>query len=304
VEIAGALELLGSVRITRGDLRGVDDFERALMLARECRSPFTASVAGNFAVFLFDLGRLERAFQLISEMRAEAARVGSRFVIEWSDVLRMREHYWKGDWDNALRMADERLGTGEDEHFRPLTIRSQIRLARGDAEGALEDSARAVEAGYATGELQGIHTALAVHARMCLGGGDTAAARTTFDELLERFATERSQQVSASLPDLAIAAVDLGLTDEFTQALGTLEQAMPWVDAARAFASQDYAAAAAVYERIGSRPDAAYARLRHAEALGRGAEADRSLQEALAFFRSVGATRYAGEAESLLAATA
>jgi tetratricopeptide (TPR) repeat protein len=300
-EITNALNALGTARIDNGDLRGVDDLERALTLARESHSPFVAVVAGNLAASLFDLGRLERAFELIAEMRAEATRVGSSQLIEWADVLSMREHYWKGDWDDALRIADAR---GESANPRVLTVRSQILLARGDADGALEDSARSVQMGRESGHVQMLHSTLAVHTRVCVAVGDMTEARAPFAELLERFAKERSQQVSASLPDLAIAAVDLGLTDEFTQALGALDQAMPWVGAARAFAHQDYAAAADVYGRIGSRPDAAYARLRHAMALGRGAEADRGLQEALVFFRSVGAKRYVGEAENVLAATA
>ena len=48
-------------------------------------------------------------------------------------------------------------------------------------------------------------------------------------------------------------------------------------------------------------------RLRGAEALvqaGRRAEADAMLQQALAFYRSVGATRYIREAEALFAASA
>ena len=48
-------------------------------------------------------------------------------------------------------------------------------------------------------------------------------------------------------------------------------------------------------------------RLRAAESLvaqGRRAEADVQLQKALAFYRSVGATRFIREGEALLAATA
>ena len=51
----------------------------------------------------------------------------------------------------------------------------------------------------------------------------------------------------------------------------------------------------------------AFADLRAAEQLvseGRRAEADRHLQRGLAFWRSVGATRYVREGERLLAATA
>ncbi|MBA2361766.1 MAG: hypothetical protein H0V79_12695, partial [Actinobacteria bacterium] len=53
-------------------------------------------------------------------------------------------------------------------------------------------------------------------------------------------------------------------------------------------------------------PDTAWVRLRAAEALvarGRRAEAEVQLAQALAFWRSVGATRYLGEADALLTST-
>jgi len=58
---------------------------------------------------------------------------------------------------------------------------------------------------------------------------------------------------------------------------------------------------------MGAARSEALARLRAAERLvrdGRRAEADEQLQRALAFYRSVGATRYVREGEALLAASA
>jgi hypothetical protein len=86
-----------------------------------------------------------------------------------------------------------------------------------------------------------------------------------------------------------------------------LKQRTPWIDAARAFAEGEFTRAAAIYTEIGSQPDAAYARLRAAGALMGQApcgDVDEQLQQALDFYRSVGATRYIREAEVLLAATA
>jgi hypothetical protein len=80
-----------------------------------------------------------------------------------------------------------------------------------------------------------------------------------------------------------------------------------WLEAARAYAAGAYLDAAEVYADIGCVPDEAFARLRAAEALikaGRRPEADAQLQRALAFYRSVGATAYIREAESLFAASA
>ena len=80
-----------------------------------------------------------------------------------------------------------------------------------------------------------------------------------------------------------------------------------WTDAAVAILDGDFERAAELFVRIGSLPDEARARLAAAEQLAadrRGAEADGQLKKALAFYRSVGATGYVREGETLLAATA
>jgi hypothetical protein len=74
-----------------------------------------------------------------------------------------------------------------------------------------------------------------------------------------------------------------------------------------ALARGNYLAAADIYAEMGSLPAEAYARLRATAQLvaaGQRHEADRQLQPALAFWRSVSATRYVREAEALLPATA
>ena len=74
----------------------------------------------------------------------------------------------------------------------------------------------------------------------------------------------------------------------------------------RGFVRGEYADAAEVFAHMGTRPYEALARLRAAETLvaeGRRAGADEHLAKALAFFRSVGATRYIREAEALLPAS-
>ena len=308
-ELPEALLLTGLARVDLGDVGGVSAMERALALARDTHSPWTPTIAGNLAVALFDLGRLERAFKLVADAHGEATQLGKRPTIAWLNVLRARERYWKGSWDDAVRLADEALAgiSYEAAGFRWYTVRSQIRLARGRVQEAVEDTTKALAAGRVVKDPQALHTALAVHARACLAAGARAAALEAVDELLERFVAEGSQQLSASLPDLAVATVELNRVDAFRQTIAALKNQSPWIDAARAFVDGDFTAAAAIYAHIGSRPDAAYAQLRAAAALveqGHRAEADETLSRALAFYRSVGATRYEREGEALLAATA
>lgn len=82
---------------------------------------------------------------------------------------------------------------------------------------------------------------------------------------------------------------------------------VPWVHAARAFAAGELRRAADTCGAMGALTEEARDRLWLAEALikqSRQAEADLELQRALAFYRSVGATRYIRQAQALLAASA
>jgi hypothetical protein len=75
-----------------------------------------------------------------------------------------------------------------------------------------------------------------------------------------------------------------------------------WVDAARRALAGDYLGAAEVYAAMPLRPIEADARLRAAEALiaeERREGAESQLEQALAFWRAVGATRYLRRAEQL-----
>jgi tetratricopeptide (TPR) repeat protein len=145
--------------------------------------------------------------------------------------------------------------------------------------------------------------ALALAARV-LVTADAPRANTLASEVLSEW---RARDLASSgsdaelLPDLAVVLVALGRQAEFPDAIG----GTPWRRAAAAYASGDFLGAAEQYASIGALPEEAYARLRGAEVLvqeGRRAEADAELEQALAFCRSVGATAYVREGESLLAA--
>jgi hypothetical protein len=80
------------------------------------------------------------------------------------------------------------------------------------------------------------------------------------------------------------------------QWIKTIATESKWNDAALLILDGEFGRAADVFAEIGSLPDAARALL--------GAGDPESLGKALDFFRSVGATRYVREAESLLTASA
>ena len=82
------------------------------------------------------------------------------------------------------------------------------------------------------------------------------------------------------------------------------QRSTPWLEAAIAIVEGELIRAADLYLEIGNFVNEAYTRLRAAEKLraeGRGADADRQLEQALALWRSVGATRYIREGDALLA---
>ena len=104
---------------------------------------------------------------------------------------------------------------------------------------------------------------------------------------------------------LAWLLTALGRGDDLTEILPASDD--PWTRAARAFAAGDVEGAAEICAGMGAVADEARDRLWLAEALvqqGRRADADTQLQRALAFYRSVGATRYIRRAETLLTASA
>jgi hypothetical protein len=179
-----------------------------------------------------------------------------------------------------------------------------MQVARGNSKEALEDAERALELGRGAQDAQTFHTALAVHSHVAWAAGDEDVAQQSAVELLALIAKHGTQQLSMSLPVLADCVPGLDLDAAFDEALAAIRKATPWVDAARARVSGDTAAAAEIYGRIGSRPDEARAHLRAAQQLAARGNSDADLhgQSALAFYRSVGATRYVREAEALLAA--
>jgi hypothetical protein len=128
----------------------------------------------------------------------------------------------------------------------------------------------------------------------------------TAEELRTEMATHLSVYVPLSTDALWVAH-RAGMADTLRSLPAGQRAAPVWLDAGFAILDERYADAALALNRIGNVADEAYARLRAAEQLvaaGRSAEASAELDRALAFYRSVGATRYIREAEALLAASA
>jgi hypothetical protein len=125
------------------------------------------------------------------------------------------------------------------------------------------------------------------------------------DELLVEVRARGLNFYAECLQSIAWPVAAVGRGHELLGLLASGES--PWARAAMAFTAGDLRQAADICGEMGAVTDEARDRLWLAEALineNRRSQADIELQLALAFYRSVGATRYIREAEALLLASA
>jgi len=306
---AHALDNVGVARVNMGDAGGVADLERSIEIALAASSPECVRAYMNLGQAFWVLGDRRRSSHAEEEGLAAARRFGGRGIARALRANAMENEFIAGRWDEALRLADEFIAETEagSPHFyegTPRYIRGAIRLARGYTEGGLADAERGLE--VARGAVASVYgPSLAFYAEALLACGRAQQAKTAAEEALA-LARENAVVFSGCWPVLIRVLAALGRSEEL---LAATEAAPPtrWIEAARLYAGGDFAAAAELYAQIGSLLDEADARLRAAEQLaeaGGREEADAQLEQALAFYRSVGATRYVIEGEALLAASA
>jgi len=294
---AQALITLGSARVEIGEVEGIEEIERGLA-SGESLNAGEIVIRGykNLGDAVQRIGELERAADLHQRGLETARRLGDAWHVRWFSGELSTDRYLAGRWDEALALADEVIAGVESgwPHYMESVCRDTralIRLARGDVAGALADSERSLELGRSISDPQVLGPSLAVHARVLVDRDDLRGA----GELVDEFETTSSFMASAGIADFAFAAVVTGRSPGFFAAARQI-LSTPWTEAGEAVSQRDFERAADLYGRMGSRPDEAYARLLSAK--------ETQVRRALDFYRSVGATRYVREAESLLAASA
>ena len=305
---ADALSMIGMSRGMSGDPGGRADLERSVAIMEEIGSPGTAHGYGMLADLEGSLGNLDRCFLLQERARDHAERFGLTAHIQWLRAEQVAERYWTGGWEEAVVLADQFFADTEAGHFMEgyvRDLRGRIRLARGDVVGALDDTAIALEQARASNEPQFLFPALAVRARVLAASDAFGEAAVVADELLEQWSSKRALVPASSwVVDLVCSLELLGRADELLPVADGVVAKTKWLQAAVAFARNDFEAAADVFSRIGSRPDEALARRRAAEKLveaGSTAKAIGELERALSFYREVDAIAYLRQAESLVA---
>ena len=300
--LGDALNTRGMVRASLGDPRWEDDSVRSVELALRQNSFRAGRAYLNLGSHLVDTaGDLPRAEAVSREALAFIRKMGfasgaERWVLgNLADMA-----YLAGRWDEALTLAEQVIA-GEPHYMLQvgLSVRAEIRMARGDRAGAAEDTEWALQRARAIRDPQALDPALVIAAEVAYRNGDVVAASKLLDELGSPERTAGTWVVIAALLQHELgrrATVAVGQGDGLRT---------PWSEAALAIGDGDLARAADIVERTGARTLEAAVRLRAAQKYageGRRAEAAEQLAPALAFYREVGASAYVREAEALLAA--
>ena len=311
---ARVLNNIGAARVASGDPGGIDDLDECIALAT--RLNFAVEMVrgyNNRATMNVLLGRLEEGTKDLLEAYRLAQHFGQRGFVRWSEGgPLLGSLYQRGQWDEVVERADAFLGRlGDEGHYQAGSshlFRGSIRAARGDYAGAVEDAARALELSRPVGDPQVSGTTLLGAAFIYMTVGDAANARKLFEESLALMG-ELGQLgwVAIELHSLAWVGRKLERSDEVLAAVKGEPLQSPWLLAGRAAAEGDFVHTANILGEVGDVTAEAFYRLCAAQALaaqGRRSEVDEQLRPALAFYRSVGATRYVRDGERLLAATA
>jgi class 3 adenylate cyclase/tetratricopeptide (TPR) repeat protein len=304
---AHALATVGTAKSQFGDPEGLADQERALDLALAIDSPIAATIVNNIAVALDgQLGQLVRVADLHEESGRLGERYGDQAMLRFNRGNRVWVYYVLGRWDDALVLADEFVTECEagsphvlEAHVRE--VRANMRLGRGDIEGGLDDSGRALALARQVGDMDLLGAALSVRGAMCA--------------VLDRWpeAHEIASELVTLAPEMPRGIAAFGLLAPYADRLHELgaihtmlEGWTPdvWTDQIRYALEGDLIAAADLLAALPSVTLESRMRMAAGERLlaeRRLAEGTQQLLASLAFHRSVGATYWIRRAEDLLA---
>jgi class 3 adenylate cyclase len=304
---ADTLITIGAGLANAGHAEGVERIREGLELALASNSLHAAMRAyHNLGATMWPTGLVEASRYTVDASRT-ARRLGGDVAARYPDAMQVANEYYLGNWDESVRLAAAYLANseaGQPPHGEDtvLLTRALMLHARGDDEQAAAELARVISIALAARSPQNWVGAFLYAAKIAFEHGRRdEAARYVADVLEDRSRTF----LNYGTIDLARLTTELGRADELRGLLEAWPRSSPFHDAAVAVLDGDYARAADLLEQIGDLTDGAEMRLHAARTLaaaGQRAEADVQLRAALAFFRSVGATRYVREAEALLAA--
>ncbi|MBD0328959.1 MAG: AAA family ATPase [Thermoleophilia bacterium] len=302
---ANIMITLGTARWFAGDTNGASDIERGLRGALEHGSLFAAQRGyTNLAMAVGREGDRARRFELLEQAEVVARRLGDRQQLRYVQPQLSGMRFAQGDWETALREADEFIAECEAgaPHVQEAYVRGRrawIRHARDDVEGATADSERALTLARETGAAEALVSTLATTVEIQVNLGRLREARELANEALSH---DPALVANSILFSLALASEPLGLSRD-TLAPHVAHIAIPEererveLALAREFA----ALAEREWEPLWKAEVHRRAAAEELSKRRRAREAEGHAEKALAFYRSVGATRFVRESEDLLA---
>jgi tetratricopeptide (TPR) repeat protein len=312
---AHCLTSVGVSRASLGDLGGLEDLQQAVEVAVAAQDGWAEwRTRVNLAdCLLWRVGDADRAFAERHELRGLLQTAGSWPLARWNRSYDAWESYWRGSWEETLRICSEfieQVEAGEPHYTAPelYSLRALVRVSRSD-KGALGDARAAVTLGRRSKDAPILYPAIAVNVHVAAELERLDEADRLLDELLSpavlRFPSSLSFLSPGYVVPLAIAARARGRADDLLARLERLGPS-PWRDAASAVLHGDSVAAADVLESVGVLPEEALARLAAAEAFAAGGDktaAEAQLDRCLPFFDHAGATAYSQRGRRLLSSS-
>jgi class 3 adenylate cyclase len=298
---AHALNTIGLARTSGGDPGGIADLERSIEVAAHA-SAAVDLVGGinNLANALWGLGRLAEASAQRRRHQEECERFGLQAFLVWGEAEAAYDSYLRGAYPDMVARAERFIAAHSDEVLHQLAPQLLVCAhgysVAGRIDEALPLTTRGLLGARESAASEQVGFALMVRAHALQLAGQTDDARPLLNELL----SEPSCLAHFHwLAPLALLCRELGRSADYLRAIEPVSQRGVWRDAAIATAAGDLLEAAGIYDRIGSRFVAAWARLLAAE------EGDASeLKAAETFLTSIAAAPYLRRCEQLFSASA
>ncbi|MFL5736568.1 MAG: AAA family ATPase [Actinomycetota bacterium] len=311
-ERARLLDVIGVSRALTADAGGLADSALAIEVARESGDMFELIVSiNNLMNGQLALGQIDASRESLERFREAVERYGTVNNRRWLASNLSEDFYLLGRWDEAMSLLDEDIAR-TDRGF-PFYLdamnrsrRGVIREARGDLQGALADTERAIELARTARDHQLLGPVLVMRGNILHAAGKSAEAERLLNEVLDlgegAVAFLQQDAMADSLMDVAWLAYDLRREERLRSVLETTVE-NTWAEPALAILRGDAASTGDMLERLRSDAAAAYARHHGGLQLiakGRTDEGQTLLQKALEFYRKAGATKYLREAEEAL----
>ena len=295
-----ALINIGGARGLKGEDEGIAMLERAAELALAAHSPEAARAYNNLGAAQTVLGDFTRARPYFFEAARIGDELGALPIARFARAQVAGNLLWSGYWEEGFQLAEKVLAESAGYEMVTINLRRQLvrtRFLRDDVDGALTEMAEVLDGVRQTKDPQFAVPALGAAARLYAEVGRAEEARELAVEALEH--VQRTDDWRAL--ELAFVAERLGIADELRE---VIEHFPPrWKALNLAVVSGEDDKAAELFLEMGVPLAAADARRRAGERLlseGRRAEAEAQLEQALACYRSIGATRSIRECDALL----